>query len=441
MKKEKKSHFNVWIYVIITICILSSSIAYSALNASVKITGDVVIEKPKNILYDKVKENAVMDNIRSTYVSSDTGINFKAISSNTNGKGVYERKGTENQQYPIYYYRGEVDNNYVIFANYCWKIVRTTETGGIKLIFYGMPWTNSCDNPGNDSVLSENDDLSFNSFEGVNTGGYIYTYPTLEQKDTLLGSSLYGSSVSYSGGTYTLNSTSTTLNDTHHYSCDGGINCSLVKFYVRRESSDTAYYILLGQGENIDDAVNDIFKIGKNSSNVKKYIEDTWYKNHMTSYSDRLEDTVWCNDQSIYSEGGWSETGKLNSPLYFGSYERISNGTPSLTCPREEDRLTVGNGRLQYKTGLLTADEAILAGGQYARNTTYYLFEETDYPVWLGSPYSFDGSSWMYAMSSSGFVEDDSSTSTGYIRPSVSLKAGTKYQGGNGTVHSPYIVE
>ncbi len=48
MKKEKKSHFNLWIYVIITVCILSSSIAYSALNATLKITGDVQIINGNN---------------------------------------------------------------------------------------------------------------------------------------------------------------------------------------------------------------------------------------------------------------------------------------------------------------------------------------------------------------------------------------------------------
>ena len=37
------------------------------------------------------------------------------------------------------YYRGDVENNNVKFANFCWKIVRTTETGGVKLIYNGEP--------------------------------------------------------------------------------------------------------------------------------------------------------------------------------------------------------------------------------------------------------------------------------------------------------------
>lgn len=48
--------------------------------------------------------------------------------------------------HPIYYYRGAVDNNNVIFANFCWKIVRTTETGGIKIVYNGAPSGGQCTN-------------------------------------------------------------------------------------------------------------------------------------------------------------------------------------------------------------------------------------------------------------------------------------------------------
>ena len=78
-----------------------------------------------------------MDNTSSDYVSASTGIDFEAVSSSTNGQGVYMRAGTENDAYPIVYYRGAVDNNNVVFNNKCWKAVRTTDTGGVKLIYNG----------------------------------------------------------------------------------------------------------------------------------------------------------------------------------------------------------------------------------------------------------------------------------------------------------------
>ena len=50
-------------------------------------------------------------------------VDFGNKSSDSNGKGLYILPGTENDTYPIYYYRGAVDNNNVLFANFCWKIV------------------------------------------------------------------------------------------------------------------------------------------------------------------------------------------------------------------------------------------------------------------------------------------------------------------------------
>ena len=74
----------------------------------------------------------------------DTNIDFGSASSETNGDGVNTVSGTEDDEYPIYYYRGAVANNNVLFAGVCWKAVRTTETGGVKLIYNGTPTGTQC---------------------------------------------------------------------------------------------------------------------------------------------------------------------------------------------------------------------------------------------------------------------------------------------------------
>ena len=66
-------------------------------------------------------------------------IDFANASSASNGQGLYILPGTESNQYPIYYYRGAIDNNNVVFGGFCWQMVRTTETGGIKMIYNGLP--------------------------------------------------------------------------------------------------------------------------------------------------------------------------------------------------------------------------------------------------------------------------------------------------------------
>ncbi len=435
MKKEKKSHFNLWIYIIIIVCILSSSIAYSALNASVKITADVVIEQPTNILYEMMRKSSVMDNIQSDYVSSSTGINFKAISSNTNGKGVYERKGTENQQYPIYYYRGEVDNNNVLFANYCWKIVRTTETGGIKLIFNGTPSSsNACNNTGTASQLTVK---AFNiNYDSLSQVGYRYGTFYGYKQGTVNGA-IYGSSVSYGNGNYTVNNTSNTIDNNHHYSCGtSSSTCSTVRYYYAKD-----YYINLTSGDTIESALNNMFS-NKSDSTIKNYIENTWYKEHMTNYSDKLEDTVWCTDRSLADAAGWNPNGgNLNGTLYFGGDARNKAGTPAITCSREEDRLTVANGGVKYKVGLLTSDEVLLAGGQTITNNNYFLNIGSYY--WLGSPYTTNNiCPGGYNVSDGGLLGYSYGIYREHgVRPAISLNHDSTFNGGDGTANSPYIID
>ena len=93
-------------------------------------------------LYKVVAEQAILDNTKSEFVSSSSGIDFGLAPSNTNGKGVYTIASTKDYQYPVHYFRGEVTNNNVKFANFCWKIVRTTKTGGVKLVYNGFPNSN-----------------------------------------------------------------------------------------------------------------------------------------------------------------------------------------------------------------------------------------------------------------------------------------------------------
>ncbi|MBR7041930.1 MAG: hypothetical protein IKI04_00355, partial [Bacilli bacterium] len=118
----------------------------STMNQSVSLSvgGECTNQEPATLI-TKIAKNAVIDNINSTYVQNTTpGIDWGKIASDTNGKGVYIRSGTENDSHPIYYYRGAVTDNNVLFGGFCWKIVRTTDTGGIKMVYNGTPTSGSC---------------------------------------------------------------------------------------------------------------------------------------------------------------------------------------------------------------------------------------------------------------------------------------------------------
>ena len=95
---------------------------------------------------------------------------------------------------PVYYYRGNVDNH-VLFANMCWRIVRTTETGGVKLIYNG---TLSADSDKNKYELMDRSEYSV-----TNDTTYPYVYDninnTWKSNITDAGAGLIFSSIDFSG--------------------------------------------------------------------------------------------------------------------------------------------------------------------------------------------------------------------------------------------------
>ena len=54
--------------------------------------------------------------------------------------GLYNGEGAVTYANKVYYYKGNVQNNNVLFGGFCWKIVRTTETGGVKIVYNGIPF-------------------------------------------------------------------------------------------------------------------------------------------------------------------------------------------------------------------------------------------------------------------------------------------------------------
>ena len=50
-------------------------------------------------------------------------------------KGIYETTDTDGN--PTYYYRGSVENNYVKFAGYYWRIIRINSNGAVRMIYDG----------------------------------------------------------------------------------------------------------------------------------------------------------------------------------------------------------------------------------------------------------------------------------------------------------------
>lgn len=128
-------------------------------------------------IYKIMVDNAEDDDKSSQFVAGSSGIDFQYCpldqsGNSINGQGVYKLSSTKNDKRPIYYYRGNVNNNYVVYANTCWKILRTTDTGGAKLLYNGpVDASGKCTNTNNYSIGMS----SFNSeHNSLADAGYMY---------------------------------------------------------------------------------------------------------------------------------------------------------------------------------------------------------------------------------------------------------------------------
>ena len=132
-------------------------------------------------------------------------IKFAELASSTNYVKSYDDIITQNPTFntqdtyttnpnkrPVYYFTSDDENNYaaqygnVLFGGFCWQIIRTTDTGGLKLLYNGIAEDNQCLNTRETTT----------GVIGVN-GAYEYmsSYGT---------DNIYGTGYDYTGNTFTL---------------------------------------------------------------------------------------------------------------------------------------------------------------------------------------------------------------------------------------------
>ena len=284
-----------------------------------------------------------------------------------------------------YYFRGAVTNNYVEFANKCWRIVRVSGDGSVKLILHNDNKTgvaNPCDAANNSASAAfarysgETYKSAFNA--NYNDNAYVgFKYGTV------------------GAGDYAL---------THANTNKSTILTNLEAWY------------------------ND------NLSTYEKVIDDTVWCNDKTNVTDTSYDPLRLSPNGL---------GYGANKTYYGATQRLVNtsgsagGTgPSLKCNGELSKIN-------SKVGLITADELALAGYAYAKNnTTTYLQENaTDTYWWSLSPNGFYGGyAGVWGVNGSlGYFGYSLVSSPNGVRPSISLKSTTNVAG-NGTSDSPFII-
>ena len=293
---------------------------------------------------------------------------------------------TEDDYGTSYYFRGAVKNNYVQFANKCWRIVRVGGDGFVKLILHNdnkAGAANPCASANNSTSAA------FARFSGTT---YTSAFNSSYNDNAYVG---------FKYGTIGASDYATTHANTNKST----ILTNLETWYT---------------------------------NNLKTYesvIDDNVWCNDKTNVTD-----------TSYDPWGITPNGKgyAKNVTYYGATQRLvsksksAGGTgPSLKCNGELSKIT-------SKVGLITADELAFAGYAFnIGNTTTYLQENaTDTYWWSLSPINFNGSNayvWSVVGSLGGLYNYSVRNACG-LRPSISLVSSTTISSGTGTSEDPYVV-
>ena len=277
-----------------------------------------------------------------------------------------------------YYYRGNVTNNYVKFADKYWRIVRINGDGTVRVIYDGT---------------SAHANGEANEDRQIGTSAFNSSY-----NDNVYVGYMYGQT---GASTYA---------ETH-----ANTNNSAIKTYL-----DTWYENNIKGTANEQYLADNVFCNDRSiSSNKPSSYNNLGYGTNATAYR--------------WYYGPWDGNG-YNTKMMLTCPQKNDAFTVNDTIK--------GNGALTYGIGLLTADEVVLAGGWSSSNYNYYLYSGKDYWLaspyffFFDPPISAIAARGLF-VNFRGYFSSNYVRSGLGARPVFNLKAEVlKY--GDGTASNPY---
>ena len=287
-----------------------------------------------------------------------------------------------------YYFRGNVIDNYVSFADKTWRIVRINGDGTIRLILDDV----AKDSSGNTITTTFNTNKDDNAYVG-------YMYGTAG---------------------------STTYDATHENKNDSTVKIAVDKWYEDNLKINYTSYL----SDTLFCGDKTIAKSG-----IGGFATQEGYGTNVTYYSS--------TERLMYSSARIDIT--TSTPTFKcaekanDNYSRYTTAKSILPDGKET------NGNLKYPIGLLTADEVAYAGvyKYFQTNKKYYLYNSSITSGWLLlSPSAHDkGDNSLECLVdvSGGNITLDLVSNSYAFRPTVNLKADIKFTG-IGTSTDPYKI-
>ena len=304
-----------------------------------------------------------------------------------------------------YYYRGAVEDNYVTFADMCWRIVRINGDGTTKLILedqnqpcstsingdWGIPTTTGGSTYTGNFGYTQYNKNTLTASDGTQNSGtkYIMDY-------------LHGQTNNASSMATAFKNFQSTFTETELSKLKAGNWCLGDAGYSRTGSSNSDYtYTLLNETQMMDN------KIKGTSFYYDSYVRLSG------ANKDGFQPTLKCNGTIM---NDWDDDTTNPTPMYVGA---------------------------------ITADEIVYAGGKaYSTNGNFYLLNDNFkngnfdyYYFWSLSPYDFDSSNdYAFGLDYDGGMDFSVVDVNIAFRPAVSLASSAVITSGEGTLESPYVI-
>ena len=137
-KKRRKKLYTKKIFLLnsILVVFLFLGLGYSILNTELFITGNLKVKAHlEPTLYNVLKLEATTGGLAKEY----TGEHQDSMDPSLSTKKIYHWYANNDAEATAI-----LDKNNVIFADHCWQMIRTTDTGGVKMIYNGEAEDGKC---------------------------------------------------------------------------------------------------------------------------------------------------------------------------------------------------------------------------------------------------------------------------------------------------------
>lgn len=260
---------------------------WSKIKVSTSTSGKVL---GKATLYKVLQDEAE----QGRYAKEYTGAHQDSMSGNGNQKIYHFYAANETEGASI------LNKNNVIFAGHCWQMIRTTDTGGVKMLYNGEAVDNKClstrgAHVGYRALVSDN--LTFNYWYGTD-----YTYDETTKKFKLSGTT---KQAMWSDATY--------QNLLGKYTCkltneDG--TCSTLYLVESYYNSSKAYLIPLESGSDYSKFGSLNFNQNENSLSYMGYMYNTVYPHVALSFAGKTYNYKFASGFT-YANGTYTLSGNL----------------------------------------------------------------------------------------------------------------------------------